>query len=373
LTERQSERQPRPINIAAFRLRDESIRHFIARLHKRFSCPFDPPPSQVPWSCDVRKLWESFASPVAKMSTSATSASPTFTTALLSGALAGTTVDLSLFPLDTLKTRLQSSAGFFPSGGFNGIYRGIGSAVVGSAPGAAFFFCTYEGTKSLLSTRRRQIQGGQGASDGEGEQLSKALEYMAAASLGEIAACAVRVPTEVVKQRAQAGQHGGSSAAALRAILSQYQTVGFGGVWRELYRGWGITIMREVPFTVIQFPIWEGLKSWSRRRKQRNERQTGALQHRGEVSAGESALYGSIAGAIAAGLTTPLDVLKTRIMLSERREKILPMIRSILRDTGPRAFFAGIGPRVAWISIGGAIFLGSYQFAANTLTGGAVV
>ncbi|KAG8419319.1 S-adenosylmethionine transporter [Metarhizium acridum] len=39
---------------------------------------------------------------------------PPFQSALLAGALAGTTVDLSLFPLDTLKTRLQSSAGFFP-------------------------------------------------------------------------------------------------------------------------------------------------------------------------------------------------------------------------------------------------------------------
>src|SRR3954463_15066830 len=77
---------------------------------------------------------------------------PAFTTALLSGALAGTTVDLSLFPLDTLKTRLQSSSGFFASGGFLGIYRGVGSALVGSAPGAAFFCCTYESTKSFLSS-----------------------------------------------------------------------------------------------------------------------------------------------------------------------------------------------------------------------------
>ena len=50
---------------------------------------------------------------------------PPFQTALLAGALAGTTVDLSLFPLDTLKTRLQSADGFFAAGGFRGIYRGV--------------------------------------------------------------------------------------------------------------------------------------------------------------------------------------------------------------------------------------------------------
>jgi len=50
------------------------------------------------------------------------------------GALAGTSVDTVLFPLDTIKTRLQSAEGFQKSGGFKGIYAGLKSAVAGSAP-----------------------------------------------------------------------------------------------------------------------------------------------------------------------------------------------------------------------------------------------
>ncbi|KAI1780600.1 mitochondrial carrier [Hypoxylon cercidicola] len=305
---------------------------------------------------------------------------PPFATALLAGGIAGTTVDLSLFPLDTLKTRLQSHAGFFPSGGFRGIYRGVGSAVVGSAPGAAFFFCTYEGVKGFLSRRRQQsglLGGGSSSSSrvdaddpvhGEvpragGGGWEQPLEHMAAASLGEVAACAVRVPTEVVKQRAQAGLHGGSSAAALAAILARYPSVGPRGVWRELYRGWGITVMREVPFTVVQFPLWEALKGWGRRRK-------GVAGV--EVGAGESALYGSVSGAVAAGITTPLDVLKTRVMLSKEKEKVFTVLKDILSNHGIRPFFAGIGPRVMWISAGGAVFLGSYQWAVNALQGNAI-
>ncbi|KAI1201610.1 mitochondrial carrier domain-containing protein [Nemania serpens] len=294
-------------------------------------------------------------------------ANPPFATALLAGGIAGTTVDLSLFPLDTLKTRLQSRAGFFPSGGFRGVYRGVGSALVGSAPGAAFFFCTYEGVKDLLSSSRRQRQdedagrAGKNGDNGSGA-WAEPFEHMAAASLGEVAACAVRVPTEVIKQRAQAGQHGGSSAGALRAILGQYGVVGLTGVWRELYRGWGITVMREVPFTVIQFPLWEALKGWSRRRKQ----EAGASAFT-EVSAGESAIYGSISGAVAAGITTPLDVLKTRVMLSKEKESVLAVLRDLFASHGIRPFFAGIGPRVMWISAGGAIFLGSYQWTVNAL------
>ncbi|KAL7806255.1 mitochondrial carrier domain-containing protein [Trichoderma aethiopicum] len=293
--------------------------------------------------------------------------SPSFQSALLAGALAGTTVDLSLFPLDTLKTRLQSSAGFFPSGGFSGIYRGIGSALVGSAPGAAFFFCTYETTKSFLSSRLRSSSSHDNSENVTANAWVPAdiLTHMLASSLGEIAACSVRVPTEVVKQRAQAGHHGGSSARALAHILSSGLEAGgrrsLPAVWRELYRGWGITVFREVPFTVIQFPLWEAMKAWGRRRR------GDGGGSKGDVSAGESALYGSLAGAVAAAATTPLDVLKTRVMLSKERVSVADVFRRMAREEGVRPFFAGIAPRVTWISIGGAIFLGSYQWVINTM------
>jgi solute carrier family 25 S-adenosylmethionine transporter 26 len=64
--------------------------------------------------------------------------------------------------------------------------------------------------------------------------------------------------------------------------------------------------MREIPFTVIQFPLWEAMKRWRGARKN------------GPVNAGESALFGSLAGCVAAAATTPLDVLKTRLMLAKQ-------------------------------------------------------
>jgi solute carrier family 25 S-adenosylmethionine transporter 26 len=284
---------------------------------------------------------------------SSSSISP-FTAALLSGALAGTTVDLSLYPLDTLKTRLQSATSFRAAGGFSGIYAGVGSAIIGSAPGAALFFVTYEHTKAFLSSRRIAQQTLTGAIPEEGD-WALPIEHMVAASLGEIAACAVRVPTEVVKQRAQARQYP-SSLSALSSILSQRSTIGIAGIWRELYRGWSITVFREVPFTVIQFPLWEAMKI-SRMRSTGND----------TISALESGVAGSAAGAVAAGITTPLDVLKTRMMLAREKTGMWKLLTMILRDSGPRAFFAGIGPRIMWISAGGAIFLGSYQWAYNNL------
>lgn len=226
------------------------------------------------------------------------------------------------------------------------MYNGIGSAVVGSAPGAALFFVTYEGVKKSFS--HKGDEGGPVA-------------HMLAASAGEVAACAVRVPTEVVKQRAQAKQHP-SSLSVLRAILGLRATHGFARMWAELYRGWGITVMREVPFTVIQFPLWEGMKKWSL------SRQAPSIRAK-DVPAAQSAVFGSISGAIAAGLTTPLDVLKTRMMLATGRESAVAITSRIWREEGWRVFFSGVGPRTMWISIGGAVFLGSYQSASNFLGG----
>lgn len=88
-----------------------------------------------------------------------------------------------------------------------------------------------------------------------------------------------------------------------------------------------------------------------------------------DVTAAESALYGSISGAIAAGLTTPLDVLKTRMMLATTRQSVFTLTSDIWKKEGGKVFFSGIGPRTMWISIGGAVFLGSYQYASNMLGG----
>lgn len=268
-------------------------------------------------------------------------------------------MDLSLYPIDTLKTRLQSAKGFAKSGGFRGVYAGVGSALVGSAPGAALFFITYEWTKARLHARETaQVNSGDTINDppGYNSNLRTVTEHMIAASVGEIAACAVRVPTEVVKQRAQASTSSTSSLSELKYIIAQGYAKGGFHVFKGLYRGWSITVLREVPFTIIQFPLWEALK---KQHQQRNGTR--------ETTAVASAAFGCISGAVAAAMTTPLDVLKTRIMLAREKTSMIEQVRFLLQGAGPSAFFAGIVPRVSWISAGGAIFLGTYQLAMNAL------
>lgn len=209
-----------------------------------------------------------------------------FTASLVAGSVAGTAVDVVLFPLDTVKTRLQSREGFWKAGGFRGIYKGLTAAAIGSAPGAALFFGTYTLTNAEIKLHV--------------PAAPDPLVHMVAASCGEVAACIVRVPTEIVKQRTQAGRYSHASVA-IRDILS---TCGVPG----LFRGFTSTLVREIPFALVQFPLYEQFKLQLARTLERKPQPW------------ESALAGSAAGAIAAAVTTPLDVAKTRIMLGSDQE-----------------------------------------------------
>ncbi|CCJ30474.1 unnamed protein product [Pneumocystis jirovecii] len=75
----------------------------------------------------------------------------------------------------------------------------------------------------------------------------------------------------------------------------------------------------------------------------------------------QSTISGSIAGGVSAALTTPLDVVKTRIMLNETKHGWVQCICQIIKKEGVHALFKGVTFRVAWISLGGALFLGTYD------------
>ncbi|XP_053153789.1 S-adenosylmethionine mitochondrial carrier protein isoform X3 [Hemicordylus capensis] len=239
-----------------------------------------------------------------------------FWVSLTAGGLAGVCVDLILYPLDTVKTRLQSPQGFKKSGGFHGIYAGVPSAAVGSFPNAAAFFVTYEYMKAMLHT--------------DASPYLAPVTHMLAASFGEVVACLIRVPSEVVKQRAQVSP----SSSTLR-ILSN-------------------TVYEEIPFSLVQFPLWESLKDlWSWKQGH-------------VVDSWQSAVCGAFAGGFAAAVTTPLDVAKTRIMLAKADSRtasgnVLSALHGVWKTQGISGLFAGVVPRMSAISLGGFIFLGTYD------------
>lgn len=81
----------------------------------------------------------------------------------------------------------------------------------------------------------------------------------------------------------------------------------------------------------------------------------------------ENCILGSTAGAIAAGVTTPLDVVKTRLMTQtkfaqeDRYVGIRHAMLQIVKEEGVKTLFSGVRQRVIWIGFGGTIFFGTYE------------
>lgn len=79
-----------------------------------------------------------------------------------------------------------------------------------------------------------------------------------------------------------------------------------------LWRGYTALAGRNLPFTALQFPIFERLKEGIKKHREDRGTRTNTLLENGLITAASA---GS-AGAFAAVVTTPVDVVKTRIMLA---------------------------------------------------------
>ncbi|GMI68632.1 SAM TRANSPORTER1, S-adenosylmethionine carrier 1 [Hibiscus trionum] len=254
---------------------------------------------------------------------------------IIAGGTAGVVVETALYPIDTIKTRLQAARG----GGkivLKGLYSGLAGNLAGVLPASALFVGVYEPTKQKLLKLFP-------------ENLS-AFAHLTAGAIGGIAASLIRVPTEVVKQRMQTGQFT-SASNAVRVIASKE---GFKG----LYAGYGSFLLRDLPFDAIQFCIYEQLRIGYKAAAQR------------DLNDPENAIIGAFAGALTGAITTPLDVIKTRLMVqgsANQYKGILDCVQTIIREEGPPALLKGIQPRVLWIGIGGSIFFGVLESTKRLL------
>lgn len=111
-----------------------------------------------------------------------------------------------------------------------------------------------------------------------------------------------------------------------------------------LYRGLGATLMRDVPFSVVYFPLFAN------------------LNRLGQPAPGESSpfywafLSGCAAGSTAAVAVNPCDVVKTRLQSlnkganEETYNGVVDCVSKILRKEGPSAFLKGAGCRALVIA-----------------------
>ncbi|XP_026534463.1 mitochondrial glutamate carrier 2 [Notechis scutatus] len=290
---------------------------------------------------------------------------------LLNGGIAGLVGVTCVFPIDLAKTRLQNQQGravytgmqdclvkTIRSEGLFGIYRGAAVNLTLVTPEKAIKLAANDFFRQLLSV--------------EGKELSLAREMLAGCGAGT---CQVVVtsPMEMLKIQLQdagrlavhqqkalgleettaASSHlakgqpytTGTMAASKRPSATRIasellRTQGIAG----LYKGLGATLLRDVPFSIIYFPLFANLNKLG----QKTSEEKASFFH--------SFLSGCVAGSLAAVAVTPLDVLKTRIQTLQKGlgedtyNGIIDCARKIWIHEGPSAFMKGAGCRALVIA-----------------------
>lgn len=281
--------------------------------------------------------YEEQASPAAKTSSIANrflSSTYSFVQGGIAGAFGATIV----YPIDMVKTRMQNQRStvvgqmlyknsidcakkILRNEGFLGFYRGLGPQLIGVAP-----------EKAIKLTVNDLIRGK--AMDPETGRIKLGWELFAGGAAG---GCQVVFtnPLEIVKIRLQVqGEAAKLEGAAPKGAVHIIRQLGIVG----LYRGASACLLRDIPFSAIYFPVYSHLKS-DVFQEGYNGKQLSFL---------ETLSAAAIAGMPAAYLTTPADVVKTRLQVEAKQGQthykgLRDAFVKIYREEGFRALFKG-GP-----------------------------
>ncbi|KAL9187351.1 hypothetical protein ACHAXT_001454 [Thalassiosira profunda] len=248
-----------------------------------------------------------------------------------------------MYPVDTIKTRMQMKQG--NAFRLSGLYKGVTGSLFGQVPYGVLTFGSYEIYKQALLDRFPDTK--------------PAFIYALAAILGDVTGSGWLCPSEVVKQQLQAGIYP-SMKEAVRGIWTKSGMGGF-------YQGFTGGLARDVPFRVAQLTTFEVTKNLYLRAK-RGAASSG--DEAASLSALEAAVCGAAAGSFSAAITNPLDRIKTLMMTDTTNAyggSVVACTSKILRDDGVAGLFAGVVPRVVYIAPSVCIFFVTYELVQQKL------
>ena len=149
----------------------------------------------------------------------------------------------------------------------------------------------------------------------------------------------IRAPAEATKCRVQSGL-ASSPAEAFGQVLAKP---------RQLLTAWSSSLWRDVPMGAVQIAVFELLKAYCI-----NDPAFGANVN----TLPAEAAFGALGGLVGAILTTPADVVTTRIITASEQQGEaggeaeaeaeagpLEVAQAILNESGPAGFFVGVGSR----------------------------
>ncbi|XP_046722356.1 solute carrier family 25 member 39 isoform X2 [Silurus meridionalis] len=228
------------------------------------------------------------------------------------------------------------------SEGLRSLWSGLPPTLVMAVPTTVIYFTCYDQLKDFLS-------------DGLGYRSNYV--SIIAGGLARLGAVTVITPLELVRTKMQSRR---VSYSELRVCIRSAVTQS--GVL-SLWRGWGPTVLRDVPFSAMYWFNYELMKAELCERYRTPQ-----------ASFSVCFTAGAVSGAIAAITTLPFDVVKTRRQIELGEMEILGaplktsssstwlIMKSIWTDSGYRGLFAGFLPRVIKVAPACAIMISTYEF-----------
>lgn len=262
---------------------------------------------------------------------------------LISGGLAGMIEHGMMFPIDTLKTRMQATRtakysmqhalqAVTSHGGAGALYRGVFPGMCGAFPSHAVYFAVYENVKIFLG----------------GEESW--LHYATAGACATVGHDLFHTPFDVVKQRLQVSNASISTLTTLRNVVSNE---GYGAFFASV----PTTVAMNVPFAAVHFTTYETIK-----------RLLGVSEEELESSFWKCTVAGGAGGALGGLVSNPFDVIKTRQQLGFASRNTFKAFKDGYRSEGLRLFTKGIPARVLYFAPSTAIAMTSYEIVKWVLS-----
>lgn len=289
----------------------------------------------------------------------------------LAGSCAGVVGTVLGFPLDTIKTRLQSQAGgahqlgvgtlartILKEEGFRGFYRGIAPPLTALTILNTLSFACYSSAKKYL--RVGQV-GPVKCADGSTKFVFEPRVMLAGIAGGPLGSL-LSTPFEVLKVQMQmdnvTGQRYRNSLHAAQCIVTEH------GI-RALYLGHLVNTNREMIFLATYFGTYEHSR---------------AVFEQNLPRAIAVPVAGGISGALAWFISFPLDCIKAQIQgqrldaarskdLSQPRVTAIRAAAQIYNAKGLLGLYTGVAPSIARAFLVSGSRFSAYEFAVWALNG----
>lgn len=297
-------------------------------------------------------------------------AHPTFH--FVAGLGSGISSAVLLQPADLLKTRVQQSGATTLSQTLRSILSGpnpISSLWRGTVPsalrtgfGSALYFTSLSSLRQIVANTNAGATTNNvtGVSGQDAVRRSTVLpklkntQNLLTGATARVLAGFILMPMTVIKVRYESSYYAYKSLSS--ATSSIFKTEGIKG----FFTGFGATAIRDAPYAGLYVVFYESGKTWLNRTFTDTSSSTGS----GFVLGGTTinALSGVLAASTATAITNPFDAVKTRIQLMPAKYgNMLKATRVMLREDGLRAFFDGLGIRMARKAVSSALAWSVYE------------